>query len=443
MHVMGNTDEAASLILKSVQLDRNNPPLHSHQLVTSHSSSRYSASDIYEFHKEWGRQHASRFYTKGPSSSDPDPRRRLKIGYVSPKFNRDIVGYFFKPVFDKHNRDDFEIFCYSNTQIQDDYTAYFASNSNWRQIANMSDESVANNIRQDKIDILIDLSGHAPNNRLLVFARKPAPIQISWLDYFDTTGLETMDYLITDSVSTPYDSSQQFVEKLIRMPHARFCWSPPEFAPKVREPPALSRGYVTFGSFNRPEKITGDVIHVWARILREIPDSILVLKNRNFSHADTQQHFMNAFGAEGITADRVKMRGASPHEQLLSEYGDIDIALDPFPYNGGATTCDALWMGVPVITLAGDRMISRQTASLLSSVGVTDFIAADKDGYVNIAIALSKDVEQLAVVRHQLRQRLALSPVCDSKTFTSDLERIYREVWADWCTDGNGDAHST
>lgn len=433
MHVMGKTDEAASLILKSVQLDRNNPQLHSHQLVSSHSSSRYSASDIFKFHKEWGRRHASRFYTQGPGVNAPDPGRRLKIGYVSPKFNRDIVGYFFRSVFENHSRDDFEIFCYSSTQTQDDYTEYFARNSNWRQIGNLSDDEVANNIRQDEIDILVDLSGHAPNNRLLVFARKPAPIQISWLDYFDTTGLETMDYLITDPVSTPYDSTQQFVEQLIRMPHTRLCWSPPEFAPAVGELPALKRGYVIFGSFNRPEKITGDVIHVWAKILREIPGASLILKNRNFTHADTRRHFLNVFYQEGIAADRVEMRGASSHEQMLSEYGDIDIVLDPFPYNGGATTCDALWMGVPVITLKGDRMISRQTASLLSSIGVNSFIADDKDGYVNIAIELSRSMDRLADMRNQLRQRLASSPVCDSEKFTSDLEHIFRKVWESRC----------
>ncbi len=441
MHVMGKTDEASSLALTAVQLDRNNPQLHSHQLVSAQSNSRYSTGDLYRFHKEWGERHARRFYTKNTYGNLPEPDRRIKLGYVSPNFNRNIVGYFLKPIVENHNRDGFEIFCYSNTKAQDDYTDYFASNSNWRSIINMSDEEVVKHIRQDEIDILVDLSGHAPNNRLLVFAYKPAPIQISWLDYFDTTGLEVMDYLITDPISTPYESTQQFVEEPIRMPHTRLCWAPPEFAPDVHELPALKRGFVTFGSFNRPEKITREVIRVWSRILREIPNSKLILKNRNLIHDDTQQHFRNEFHKEGVAADRVEMRGGSSHEQLLSEYNDVDIALDPFPYNGGATTCDALWMGVPVITLKGDRIISRQSTSILMSAGITGFIADDKGKYVDISVECSNRIGELAVLRNQLRRQFAASPVCDAVKFTSDLEYIYRKAWRNWCAQNHGNNH--
>lgn len=434
LHVMGRTDEAAELILKAIQLDRENPQLHSHQLVSSHSSSRYAAADIFGFHQEWARRHASRFHPVDTHANSPDPDRKIRLGYVSPNFSRNIVGYFFKPVFDNHDRNDFEIFCYSNTRVQDDFTGYFANHSNWRPIANMSDADVAGQIRRDEIDILVDLSGHTPGNRLLVFARKPAPVQVTWLDYFDTSGLKTMDYLITDPVSTPHDGSQQFVEKLVRMPHMRLCWSPPDFAPDVNALPALERGHVTFGSFNRPEKITADVIRVWARILRDTPDSRLILKNRNFIHGDVQAHFRNAFGAENIAQDRVEMRGESPHAQALREYGEVDIALDPFPYNGGATTCDALWMGVPVITLKGDRMISRQGASMLTAVGITEFIADDRESYVEIAIRWSNRLNELSDLRGRLRAQCSSSPLCDTRRFTSDLEHIYREIWKHWCT---------
>ena len=433
LHVMGRTDEAAELILKAIQLDRGNSQLHSHQLVTSHSSSRYSAADIFGFHREWARRHASRFHPETTHANSPDPDRKIRLGYVSPNFSRNIVGYFFKPVFDNHDRNSFEIFCYSNTRVQDDFTTHFSNNSNWRPIANMSDEEVARQIRHDAIDILVDLSGHTPGNRLLVFARKPAPVQVTWLDYFDTSGLETMDYLITDPVSTPHDGSQQFVEKLVRMPYMRLCWAPPDFAPDVNALPAMERGHVTFGSFNRPEKITADVIRVWARILRDTPDSRLILKNRNFVHGDVQAHFRNAFGAEDIAQDRVEIRGESPHAQLLREYGDVDIALDPFPYNGGATTCDALWMGVPVITLKGDRMISRQGASMLTAVGITEFIADDRESYVEIATRWSKRLNELAGLRARLRGQCSSSPLCDTRRFTSGLESHYREMWKHWC----------
>ena len=434
LHVMGRTDEAAELVRKAVELDRQNPPLHSHQLVTSHSSSRYSAADIFGFHQEWARRHANPIRPENTHANTPDPDRKIRLGYVSPNFSRNIVGYFFKPVFDSHDRNNFEIFCYSNTRVQDDFTGHFANSSNWRAVANMSDEELTRQIRRDAIDILVDLSGHTPGNRLLVFARKPAPVQVTWLDYFDTSGLETMDYLITDPVSTPPDGSQQFVEKIIRMPHMRLCWSPPDFAPDVSALPVLERGRLTFGSFNRPEKMTADVIGVWARILREVPDSRLILKNRNFVHADVQAHFRDAFGAEDIAPERVEMRTESPHAQVLREYGDVDIALDTFPYNGGATTCDALWMGVPVITLLGDRMISRQGASMLTAVGLTEFIADDRDRYVGIATQWSNQLNDLADLRGRLRGQCASSPLCDTRQFTSDLQSHYREMWRRWCT---------
>jgi predicted O-linked N-acetylglucosamine transferase (SPINDLY family) len=416
--------------------------LHSHQLVTSHSSSRYSATDIFGFHREWARRHASQFRPESAHANSRDPDRKIRLGYVSPNFSRNIVGYFFKPVFDHHDRNNFEIFCYSNTRAQDDFTAYFANHSNWRAVANLSDEKLVGQIRRDAIDILVDLSGHTPGNRLLVFARKPAPVQVTWLDYFDTTGLEAMDYLITDPVSTPPNGTQQFVEKLVRMPHMRLCWTPPDFAPDVSALPTTERGYVTFGSFNRPEKITADVIRVWARILRDVPDSRLILKNRNFVHTDVQTHFRNAFAAENIALERVEMRGESPHAQLLGEYAEVDIALDPFPYNGGATTCDALWMGIPVITLKGDRMISRQGASMLTAVGITEFIADDRDSYVRIALQWSNRLNELSDLRRRLRGQCSSSPLCDTRRFTSDLEHIYREIWKEWCAQNQSTASS-
>jgi len=437
LHVMGRDDEAAELALKAVQIDRNNPQLHSHQLVCALSNSRYSAIELFGFHKEWAARHASRYYFNGPYANIPDPERKIRLGYVSPRFNRDIVGYFFKSVFDHHSRKDFEMFCYSNTRARDDFTDYFARGSRWRDIANLSDEETVKCIRGDEIDILVDISGHTPNNRLLVFARKPAPVQVTWLDYFDTTGLETMDYLVSDPVSTPRDGAQLYVEQVVRMPHTRLCWTPPEFAPAVSCAPALKQGFITFGSFNRPEKMTAKVLSLWVRILREVAGSRLLLKNRNFNVQDIRNHFLAAFTREGIAPDRIEMRDESPHQTLLQEYGDVDIALDTFPYNGGATTCDALLMGVPVITLLGDRMISRQSASILSSSGLADFIAEDEESYVHMAVEWSHSTDLLVEMRSQIRERLVSSPVCDARKFTGALERIFRDIWRRWCDDHN------
>ncbi len=432
-HVMGRTDEVASYALKAIQLDPNNFNLHSHQLVTSHCSSKFTEEEIFGFHKAWAKQHTKYIDICKSYSNSILPERRIKIGYVSPSFNRKIVGYFLKPIFEHHDRKKFEIYCYSNTALIDDYTDYFRTCSNWRDIVNKNDSQITDKIASDNIDILIDLSGHVPNNRLLVFARKPSPIQISWLDYFYSTGLDTMDYLISDPVSTPIGTKQCFTEKILRMPNTRLCWSPPEFMPALSDSQINSKNFLTFGSFNRPEKITPEVIKVWSDILNQTSNTKLLLKNHAFKYVDTKQYFINCFKSHGVDCDRIEFRRDSSYENLLKEYNDIDIALDTFPFNGGATTCDSLYMSTPIIALMGDRMISRQTASILTSVGLDDFIAESKDGYVKIAVSWSKKMNELSALKGNVREIFLASPVCDAINFTLDLEKIYYEVWNDWC----------
>jgi len=253
------------------------------------------------------------------------------------------------------------------------------------------------------------------------------------LDYFDTTGVAAIDYFVSDEYHSPPGSPQRFVETLIRLPTIRLCYEPVDFAPPVRDLPALRNGFVTFGSFNRREKVTPDVIALWSRALHAVPRSRLVLKGSFFDKTDVQRSILDAFATHDIAPHRIAFRGRSAHRDVLEEYGDVDIGLDTFPWNGGLTTCEALLMGVPVIALKGDRIISRQSAAMMHAVGLDEFVADDEAGYIEIARRWSGDIEALARLRRELRQRLEESPLCDGKRYTRSLEEVYARLWKEWC----------
>jgi predicted O-linked N-acetylglucosamine transferase (SPINDLY family) len=283
-----------------------------------------------------------------------------------------------------------------------------------------TDQALADKIRADRIDVLFDLSGHTARNRLLAFARKPAPIQITWMGYVGTTGLAAMDYILADRHEIPEGVEQYYAEKVLRMPDGYVCYEPPSYAPSVSPLPALKLGHVTFGSFNNPSKITPHVVKVWSKVLNRIPRSHLVLKYRGMGDAFMIKRLSEAFAHYGIDRQRVECLGRSPHPILLEEYNRIDIALDTFPYNGGLTTCEALWMGVPVITCPGETFASRHSLSHLSNVGLTETIADTFDEYVDLAVSLANDYSKLATIRNGLRERVANSPLCDGERFAEN-----------------------
>jgi predicted O-linked N-acetylglucosamine transferase (SPINDLY family) len=357
------------------------------------------------------------------------------VGFVSSSFHATIVGHFFRGVLRAlRSRSDIATFLSSSGTESDWLSAELKELSGrWCDVAALDDDAAAARVRTDGVDILIDLDGHAPGSRLLVFARKPAPIQISWFDYFDTTGLEAIDYLITDPVSTPPDAGQRFVERLLFMPTVRLCFTPPPFAPDVAPLPALTTKQITFGCFTRADKIGPNVFAVWARILVAVPDSRLVLKSATFKFPELRHRFQCAFADRGIDPERIELRTASTYEQLLTEYSGVDIALDSFPYNGGATTCDALWMGVPVVARLGDSLISRQSAAMLEAAGLSDLIARDDDAYVHIAANLASDVTRLGALRNDLRPTISASPLFDADAFADALAARLRLVWCEWC----------
>ncbi len=428
-------DEALEALRNAVRLRPDDAQIHSNLLVCLNYHPACSNAEIFLEHLEWARRHASHPVAESRHHDNfSDPGRRLRVAYVSPSFGRGAVQYFLGPLLKQHCQTELEVFAYSTSSLPlDAYRGRDVSSVHWREVEGLDAAALGQQIRADAIDILVDLSGHTPGHRLLTFARRPAPVQISWLDYFNTTGLGEMDYLISDLVHTPPDGSQQFSEQLAFMPDCRLCYEPPIYAPEVAIAPISKNGYITFGCFNRLSKLTSQCIELWCQLLHAIPDAKLVLKSHSLNDPTSWGEYHGRFARHGIDPQRIELRAASNHQQMLGEYGDIDIALDPFPYNGGLTTCEALWMGVPVIALIGDRMIARQSAALLSAAGLKQFIANSPEEYIGIAKGWATDPDRLVQLRQTLRRQVADSPLCDGQKFARNMERLYREMWRRWC----------
>ena len=366
-------------------------------------------------------------------ANSPEPKRRLRIGYVSADFVRHPLGLLLLPILAAHDRSQVFVACYSNRRDGDDITQQLRRNADlWRDILPCDDETLDRMIRDDAIDILVDLDGHTAGGRLGLFARKPAPIQVGWLGYPFTTGLTTMDYALLDRATVPAEAEAWFSERVVCLPVSRFCYQGPE-TPKPAPPPMRQRGFVTFGSFNNIAKLTPEVIAAWADILHRVPGSRLLLKWPHLAQAEIAERILTAFRGCGIAAGRIQLRGNSPPEQLRAEYADMDIALDPFPYCGAFTSCEALWMGVPVVTLPGPRPFSRQTLALLSALGLADGLAAqDIQAYRDLAVGLAGDPDRLSRLRRDLRPQMRRA-LGDVPRHAAALEAFFRRAWIDWC----------
>lgn len=433
----GQLNEAETYFKRSLQIKPDKSIPYSNLLLNMNYNSHYGPQDIFSEHLQFAKQFAEPLCSAiSPHTNERSPSRLLKIGYVSPDFRRHSVAYFIEPVLTEHNPEHIEVFCYSNSLIIDEVTRRIqARTAQWRTIVGMSDEDVAELVRKDNIDILIDLAGHTAGNRILLFAHRPAPIQVSWIGYPATTGLSVIDYKIVDGYTDPSEKTEQFyTEKLMRLPESFICYMPDKDSPAVGPLPALPTGHITFGSFNNIAKITPEIISLWAGILNKIPESCLILKGKGFSDETTCHYAINMFAKRGIDARRIKVQPwTQALKQHLELYNQVDIGLDTFPYNGVTTTCEALWMGVPVITLAGETHASRVGVSLLSNVGLPELIAETQDEYIGIAMNLASDIERLQLLRKSLRDRMARSPLTDAKQFTAHLEKCYRKMWETWC----------
>lgn len=362
--------------------------------------------------------------------------RPLRIGYVSADLCQHTVGLFVRDVLKAHNTGHVQVFAYSAGQVKDWVTSEISAVCTLRDVAALDDAGLAAQIRQDGIDVLIDLSGHTAGSRLTAFAYRPAPVMVSWLGYFATTGLPYMDAVLLDEWHAPAGTEAQFVEPILRLPSGRFCYQPVPWAPvEVAPPPFLRNGYITFGCFNNTAKFNEGVFDVWALVLQAVPGSRLILKWRTFNDEAYRQKVTQAFVDRGIVADRIELRGPSFHADLLKEYADIDITLDPFPFTGGLTSCEALWMGVPVVTWQQSRVVSRQTYAFLNQIGLPELAAQDADDYVRIAVQLANDRETLAKLRAGLREKMRASSLMDVAGFTRQLENtlidLYRRIEAE------------
>lgn len=365
--------------------------------------------------------------------NSPEPERRLRIGYVSGDFRHHSVAQFFEPVLARHDRGGFEIFCYYNLFRVDDTTERLRRRADcWREITSLSDEAVADLVGRDGIDILVDLSGHTKYNRLLAFARKPAPVQAAWLGYLNTTGLDAIDYRITDRHASPEGLLDAFhSERLLRLPDSQWCYRPPLDCPEVTDPPTMHGGPVTFGAFSGLAKIGPQVVALWCRLLERLPDARLLVAGLGLG--SIRDEYLSRFASRGVAPERVDLREFQSFWDYLAMHEAADVMLDTFPYTGGTTTCHALWMGVPVVTLVGDSAPSRGGASLLKAVGLDELVVDTPLQYLDTASSLAGDPERLATLRSGMRARMLASPLMDASRFTHHLEQAYRAMWRRWC----------
>ncbi|OGI48464.1 MAG: hypothetical protein A2W42_01110 [Candidatus Muproteobacteria bacterium RIFCSPHIGHO2_01_60_12] len=433
LRAQGLIDESIASHRRAIEIAPNDAWAHSNLLLATQYLAEPDAAQIFVEHRRWADRHEQTLPRREWNNAR-DPERRLRVGYVSADFRTHSVPFFFEPLLANHDRSAIEPFCYAAVQNPDDVTARLQGLAGgWRSFIGLTGMQVAEMTRADGIDILVDLAGHTGNNALKVFTYKPAPIQVTWLGYPDTTGLSTMDYCLTDVLSDPPGRESFFTESLVRLPGCFLCYQPVAGAPDVAPPPALAKGYVTFGSFNHLPKLNTKVIALWAEVLHAVPGSRLFIKSLPLFDEATRERYYGLFDARGIGRDRVELTGhAATQTEHLDLYRRLDIALDTFPYNGTTTTCEALWMGVPVVTLAGERHSGRVGVSLLNAVGHPEWIAESPEQYIALAERLAADLPKLAALRAGLRAHLAASPLCDRKAFAAKVEAAYREMWRTW-----------
>jgi predicted O-linked N-acetylglucosamine transferase (SPINDLY family) len=421
--------DAVAAYERALEIAPHSTGIRSAVLFHRHYAARVDAGKLFEAHRQAGAQLMAKAGNASPARPQLPPLqgRRLRIGYVSPNFSRHSVGYFIEPVIRHHDREKFEIFCYYAHDKSDDTTARLRTRADhWRDIPQTDGAEFAQMVRADGIDVLVDLAGHSKSNRLAGFAHRPAPLQITWLGYPDTTGLPVMDARITDAIADPVPQSDAFnSERLLRIAGGFLCYQPPSDSPPVGvniNAPSV----VVFGSFNNIAKLTAGTLRLWCEILDAIPGSRLVLKSASLNFTETADRVIEAFEQFGIAGGRIDIRGwVARREQHLALYEGIDIALDTYPYNGTTTTCEALWMGVPVVTRAGDTHMSRVGASLLHAAGLDDLVTHDGTDYVETAVALAGDEARRRELRSILRQRLEQSTLLDHAGFTRRLEQAY------------------
>jgi len=392
----------------------------------------YSSEELYAYYKEYEQHFARPLYKEWQTHpNDRDPQRRIKIGYVSPSFRFHSTRHFLEPLLSHHDHSHFEIYAYAQISHTDDVTARYQSYvDHWIPTRGMSDTALAERIRADGIDILVDVAGHTGDNRLLVFARKPAPVSLHWLDFGYTTGLSAIDYYLTDAPTTPPGSQAYFAEKLWQLPTPAYAYRTSEGMGEVGALPASRNGHINFGTLTRAVRLNYKLIRAWSEILKAVPGSHLIINSSNFKSVAMQERMAERFMAHGIARERLEIGSNSPPWDVLR---NIDIGLDCYPHNSGTTLFETLYMGIPFVTLAGRPSVGTLGASVLHGIGHTEWIAESEEQYIAKAVALASDLPALAQLRSTLRAQMEQSPLMDEVGFTRAVEQAYRQMWQQWC----------
>ena len=429
----GEIDASESNFRKVLSLDPDSNLAQSNLFISMNYNPVHTPKEIFDAHCRWGERLVSRAPEDRVFVNVVDPERKLRLGYLSADFCNHPAASFLEPIFEHHDREWFSIICYSQGKICDEKTQTFRRLADdWREINGLTDDDAAELIRRDAIDILIDCTGHMSDNRLPLFARKNAPIQVSWIGYPNTTGLPSVDYRFADNHTDPPGERPLFSEKLVRLENGFCCFAPPHNAPPVAPLPAKEKDAITFGSLHNVARLNDEVIRLWSMVLKTVPSSRLLIF-RTTLNAGIIGRLSQIFAAQGIDVARIDFAKTLPPGGHLAVYDKIDIALDTFPWSGHTTACHALWMGVPVLTLKGNRHAGRMVASVLAYAGMSEFGAASPEEYVGLATRLASDLPGLAALRAGLRERVRTSKLCDGATFTHVVEREYRAMWRSWC----------
>jgi len=431
----GRMEEAIACYDRVLAIKPDFPEVISNKIFALDLVPRAGFAEHQEARKDWWRQVGAKIAaTPGPAHTNSrDPARRVVLGYVSSDFRRHSAATTIWPVLKNHDKAQFEVICYSCSTKQDEVTKDFQGVADrWIDAAQMSDQDLTDRVRADKVDILIDLSGHSGGNRLGTFARKPAPVQVTAWGHGTGTGLPTIDYLFSDPVTIPDPMRHLYAEKIYDLPCVITSALPAIALPRG-EPPARANGYITFGVFNRITKISDDAVAVWARVLHGVPDAKLLMKDGAFDESSLRDLLRQRLAAHGIAAERIDFLGSSPREEHLAAFGRTDIGLDPFPQNGGVSTWEALHMGVPIVAKLGHTAPSRLSGAILTSIGMGEWVAENADDYVARAVKFAALPDRLTTLRHELPARIASAPSGNGVLYTQAVERAYRMMWEDYC----------
>jgi protein O-GlcNAc transferase len=424
---VGLTEQGLAIFAKALEINPGRADAHGNFLMCLQYSPSHQTEQLLDAAKQWAAMHAPTSLAMPPP---PSEHERLTIGYVSGDLRAHPVGYTMEKLFPGHDRERFEVFAYSNCPTDDAIADKLRKAvDHWQNISGMSDDAAARLIREDGVDILIDLSGHSALNRLGVFARKPAPVQATWMGYFATTGMPQMDYILRDRAQIPVEEEAHYVERLGLLADDLYCFAPPHEAVEVSAAPSLKNGYVTFGSFNNLAKMNDLVVALWARVLKAVPDSRLYLDRRPLSGEIARHVLQEAFAHQGIEPERIVFAASQGREAYLNAYSKVDVVLDTFPFNGATTTYESLWMGVPVLTRTWNRMVGHFGEAILCGAGKDEWVARSDDEFIQKAAAMAADPKNLAAIRKSLRGEFLACPLCDGKPFLKSYEEALLRLW--------------